>query len=85
MVEVDGAGRYPVFFYRPGRLQFELEMSSRHGHPYIAEPGMIILPELSLEAMQAAVQRLCDEGYFDYLIPLTPEQVSNVGSFEWPP
>ena len=34
------------------------------GHPYYAEKGFVVVPEVSTEAIQLAVQGLWDEGYF---------------------
>jgi hypothetical protein len=34
------------------------------GHPYYAEKGLVVVPEVSTEAIQLAVQGLWDEGCF---------------------
>jgi hypothetical protein len=56
---------YKVTFYDAVRLAQDLE-----SEPFIADPGLIVLPEITLENMENAVQRLVESGYFDGLKPL---------------
>jgi hypothetical protein len=84
LAEVDGHC-YPVFFYDPVRLGQDLQESAKSGWPIIADPGMIVLPDLTLEAMENAVQRLSQQGFFEHLVPLTPDQLAKTDSFGWPP
>lgn len=85
MVEIDGSRFFAVFFYDPIRLQQDLQESAKHGRPFVADPGMIVLPELTLDAMQSAVQCLCQERYFEHLVELSPEQLERTNSLHWPP
>ena len=85
MVELDGHRFFAVFFYDPIRLQQDLQESAKHDRPFVADPGMIVLPELTLDAMQSAVQSLSQEGYFDPLVELSPEQLERTNSPHWPP
>ncbi len=39
----------------------------------MAEPGLIILPEVTREAMENVVRQLWKQGYFKSLKPLKPE------------
>jgi hypothetical protein len=55
-----------VFFYSPERLAQDLEMDTKAGHPYIAEPGLIVIPEVTLAYMQVAVEQLYEQGYFEH-------------------
>jgi hypothetical protein len=66
-VELSEGTRYPVVFYDPVRLQQDLEVEVGEGRPFIAEPGLIIVPEVTLARMQAAVEGLCRTGFFDAL------------------
>jgi hypothetical protein len=66
----DGA-RYPVFFVDPVRLQQELEMDARSGRAFFAEVNLIVLPEVTIESIQSAVEALANQGYFQQLKPLT--------------
>ena len=47
---------YPVLFYSAIRLQQDLEVDAKWGRPFVADPGMIVLPEVTLPAMQCAVE-----------------------------
>jgi hypothetical protein len=85
LVEIDGVRLYPVLFYDPVRLQQDLEEGLKHDRSFLAEPGMIVLPDVTLDAMQDAVQRLCREGYFDYLVPLSREKLADADPYQWPP
>jgi len=62
--------RYPVVFYDAVRLQQDLEDEAKSGCPYIADPGLIVLSEITLENMQEAAERLAGEGFFDSFRPL---------------
>lgn len=76
---------YPVVFYDPIRLKQDLEMSQTHGRAFVADPAMIVLPDITIDAMQDAVQRLCDEGFFRRFVPVTKEQLAVADPYEWPP
>jgi hypothetical protein len=67
----DGA-RYEVNFITAVRLSQELELSATRGEPYFAEQGLIVIPEITLPAVQLVVERLADEGFFQLLKPLPP-------------
>jgi hypothetical protein len=70
-VHLDDGRRYGLTFYDPVRLAQTLEDDARSGQPYFAEPGLVVLPEVSTAAIQAAVPGLLRAGYFDSLKPLT--------------
>ena len=63
-VELPDGCKYPVVFYDPVRLQQDLEEEVTTGNPYIAEPGMIVIPNVTLENMENAVSKLYCEGFF---------------------
>src|SRR5438477_13100247 len=71
----DGA-RYELHFIDPARLSRELELDARAGTPYFAEPGLIVLPEVTLPAVRSTIERLAAGRYFGYLKPLGPESPS---------
>ena len=86
LVELEDGRLYAVFFYDAVRLQQDLKEEAKHGRPFIADPGMIVLPEVTLAAMETVVRTLCEEGYFDYLRPVEQEQVAlGADSLKWPP
>ena len=66
-VELEDGCRYAVYFSDPIRLQQDLAEAVESGRPCFAEPGLIILPEATVEAIQDAVQFLWKQGFFAYL------------------
>lgn len=66
-VEMKDGSLYCLYFTDPVRLQQDLEENVQLGKPYLAEPGLIVLPEVTVEAVQEAVHVLCAEGFFDHL------------------
>jgi hypothetical protein len=46
---------------------------------------MIVIPEITLDAMKSAVERLAGEGYFEHLRPLTEADVAASNPHQWPP
>ena len=71
-VETEDGLRYPVFFVDPVRLAQDLESVVQLGEVCLAEPGMIVVPEVNLETMEKAVQALWREGFFSHLKLLVP-------------
>src|SRR5579884_353129 len=69
-VELADGARYPVFFYDPVRLSQDLEADASQGRPYAAEPGMIVLRQVTRAAIGEAVDHLVRAGFFDHLRPL---------------
>ena len=67
-LEADDGRRYPLFFYDPVRLQQDLETYIEDGEACLAEPGMIVLPEITIEAAERAVAFLWRRGYFASLL-----------------
>jgi hypothetical protein len=48
-----GDGRlFPLFFYDMVRLQQDLEARIDQGSTFLADPGMIVVPEITWEAME---------------------------------
>ena len=64
IVEMEDGARHQLSFIDMVRLEQNLADNGRMGHPYYTEPGLVILPEVSTEAIHLAVQGLWDEGYF---------------------
>jgi|GEM_PF-1696317 len=55
----------PVSFWDPVRLSQDLETDVRSGGKCIAELGMVIIPEVTVENMKAAIKELHQKGFFD--------------------
>lgn len=69
-VEMKDGRYYSVYFTDPVRLRQDLDENAHLGKPYLAEPGLIVLPEVTAEAVQETVYALCEKGFFDHLLPL---------------
>jgi hypothetical protein len=85
LVELEGGKLYPVFFYDPTRLQQDLAEGVRCGHPFVADPGMIVVPEVSPQAMQDAADRLVEDGFFEHLTAITEHDLESGDPYAWPP
>ena len=55
---------HPLFFYDPVRLAQDLETDVKHGRPFVAHPGMIVIPEITREAIVEVVSKLVEDAYF---------------------
>lgn len=66
-VELADGSRHTITFYDVARLSQVLSDEARAGRPFVAEPGLIVLTEVTLTNMQSAAQALADEGFFDGL------------------
>ena len=51
----------PLFFYDLTRLAQDLDAEIKQGRPYIAQPGMVVIPEVTREAILVAVDRIVDD------------------------
>jgi hypothetical protein len=63
-VELEDGGRYAVYFSDPIRLQHDLDEAVKSERPCFAEPGLVILPTVTVKAIQDAVQFLWKQGFF---------------------
>jgi hypothetical protein len=70
VVRLDDGTRYELHFIDPVRLGRELELDAKAGTPYFAEPGLIVIPEVTLAAVRSTIERLAAGRYFRYLMPL---------------
>lgn len=70
VIRFDDGTRYSLFFMDPVRLQQELAMDVEAGRPYLAEPNLIVLPEVTPAAIQKAVEGLVKDNFFLHLKPL---------------
>jgi hypothetical protein len=70
VVQLEDGSRYRLCFYDSVRLQQTLEDDIQAGRPYLAEPGLVVVPEVTTEAIRNAIQRLWQEGFFHHLKPL---------------
>lgn len=68
-VELQDGRRFGVVFYDPVRLAQDLASEAAEGRPFLAERGLVVVAEVTMENMKTAVEQLARGGYFDHLVP----------------
>lgn len=63
--ELADGSRHRMTFFDVTRLSQELDEDSRTGRPFFAEPGLVILTEVTLPNMETAARTLAKEGFFE--------------------
>jgi len=63
-VELIDGTRHRVTFLDPTRAAQELDVEARAGRPFLAEVGLILVAEVTLENMTLAANMLAAEGFF---------------------
>lgn len=63
-LQKDDGTLVPLSFWDPVRLRQELEEDFRSGRKYFAEPNLIILPQLTEDAIRATIDELMAKGFF---------------------
>ncbi|WP_449417199.1 hypothetical protein [Phormidium nigroviride] len=82
IVSLSNGEAYSVYFIDPIRLQQDLDAEVECGSPFLAPPGLIVLPELTRSAMENAIAQLWKQGYFDSLKPISEiAQKANFNKF----
>jgi hypothetical protein len=77
VVRLEDGFRYKLFFTDPARLQQTVEDDFTAGREYYAEPGLMLLPEVTTEAVRRAVTALWRDGCFQQMKPMEePEESS---------
>ncbi len=71
-VELPDGSRYPVVFYDLVRLGQDLEEEVVSGKAFIADPGMVVVPDVTLDNMERAISNLYREGFFSHFQQQTP-------------
>lgn len=71
VVEIADGEAFPVYFYEADAVREELESRSRSGFGrFVAEPGLVVIPEITLANMKSSVLELLEVGYFNHLRPV---------------
>src|SRR5262245_40154856 len=70
VVSLEDGSSYKLFFIDPVRLEQDLQADVANGREYYAEPGMVVLTEVTTESIHKAVSGLWREGFFRWLKPL---------------
>ena len=62
--ELDNGRRHQLTFYDVTRLSQTLDDECASGRMFFAEPGLVVLPAVTLAHMEAAAGTLASEGFF---------------------
>lgn len=78
VVELPDGRRFAVTFYDPVRAAQDVEASGEYGVPVLAEPGLILIPEVTRDFISRAIPELVRQGFFDHLKPTGPTTFNGV-------
>jgi hypothetical protein len=70
VVQLDDGFRFQLSFFNPVRLGQDLEAAAKLGRPYLAEPNLVVLPEVTTESIKRGVQGMWEDGFFKHLKPI---------------
>jgi hypothetical protein len=71
VVQFANGEAFPVYFYESTTVCEELEDRKKWGFGcFVAPPGLVVIPEISVPNMKSAVSELIEIGYFDHLRPV---------------
>lgn len=62
---LQSGARHRITFYDVTRLSQTLDEDCASGRRFFTEPNLVIVPEVTLEVMEAAARTLASEGFFD--------------------
>jgi hypothetical protein len=62
--------RVRLSFWDPVRLSQDLETEKAQGRICIAEPGLIVVPDVTVENMLTAIKEIYRRGYFDRILSI---------------
>ncbi len=81
VVEFANGEAFPIYFYEPDAIREELDSSIKWGFGrFVAEPGLVVIPEICVAAMKSSVLELIEVGYFTHLRPCKDRQLTHL----WP-
>lgn len=74
--EFEDGKKFSLHFVDSNRLQHDLSQAVSEGRTCIAEAGMVVVPEVTLNSMQRAFSELLKGHFFQTLVPLADEEYS---------
>lgn len=69
-VWLDDTTGYHIYFTDIDCAKHDLTYAVKQGHPCFTEPGLVILPSVTVEQVNKTVVYLQADGYFKHLMPL---------------
>lgn len=86
VAEIPGLGFFPVWFVDPGACANAVTGALENSRqPCFAEPGLIVIPEVSREHMERAVAHLARTDYFHQRRPCSREDLATWTDLQQPP
>ena len=76
VLELPDGRRFPVTFFDPIRLAQDLEQAGQHGVSVVAEPGLLVVPEVTSDAIKVVLDELTRQRFFDPILCGTPSLAS---------
>jgi hypothetical protein len=71
IVEFADGEAFPIYFYEPDAIREELDARIRSGFgQFVAEPGLVVVPEITIAGVKSSVPELIEVGYFAHLKPV---------------
>ncbi len=80
VLELSDGRRFPVTFFDPIRLAQDLELAGQHGVPVVAEPGLLVIPEVTRDAITVVLDELVRQRFFDPILCGTPSLAQETGA-----
>ena len=77
IVEFADGESFPVYFYEPDAIREELDARRKSGFgQLVAEPGLVVIPEITLAGMKSSVLELIEVGYCTQMRPCEDRQLT---------
>jgi hypothetical protein len=68
--KLENGATYRLTFYDPIRLKQMLDDETAFGTPFLADPGLIVLHDVTRENMERAARELTATDFYDWLRPI---------------
>jgi hypothetical protein len=78
-LECEDGRRYHVMFIDPVRLAQDVEATLLSGQPYYYEFGQIVVPEVTIPALNQIIPHLVEEGFLERHLPERDTAVNRSG------
>ena len=69
-LECQDGSRYQVMFIDPVRLSQDIEATLQSGQPYYYEFGQVVVPDVTVLAINKIIPLLVNEGYLERHLPV---------------
>lgn len=78
VVELPDGTTYQLYFYDPVRLAQDLQGVPSYQPVMVAEPAMVVIPEITKPAILRAISELIQVRFFDHLKPIRTAAANGV-------